>query len=178
MSMSRRRGEGYVEYVVIVCMIMVCAVVGFLRAGSGAIDRIASSKALCAECPDALLQGSDLDDYHRLRAARERAHAEGTTPFEGSAEDRETFERLAALRRDDLEARRAVGALTEDEARELSELNTFVPERPTPTDGSGGANPAPRPGVLGMFDNIFGRGWEDTWVASLMGIFGWFSFFA
>lgn len=170
MNRSRRRGEGYVEYIVIVSLITVCSVVGLLRAGSGAIDNVATSKALCSACPEAKLHGNDLETYHKLRE-------EGADGASLAAADASTYERLAGLRRDDLEGKRAAAVLTDAEAAELEELNTMLPERAEAVDvveGTGGS----RPGLLGAFDSIFGAGWEDTWIASFMGIFGWFSFFA
>src|SRR5688572_4214217 len=60
MIRTRRRGEGITEYAAITMLIMVCSVVGLLRAGSHAIDSVATSKALCADCPDAKLTGDDI----------------------------------------------------------------------------------------------------------------------
>lgn len=171
MIRSRRRGEGYVEYIVIIGLVTVCSVVGLLRAGSGAIDSVATSKALCTSCPPARLQGDELERYHALRAARRDA---GTL----SAMDEERFTDLASDRREDLVIKRDSTGLTDDERAELDELDSMLPERAESVDEVDGGRPAERPGVLGMMDRIFGPGWEDTWIASLMGIFGWFGIFA
>lgn len=170
MTRSRRRGEGYVEYIVIIALITVCSVVGLLRAGSEAIDNVATSKALCTSCPEAKLRGDDLDRYHKLRASRSAA---GTL----SATDEDAYLSLASKRRDDLEDKRAVTGLTDGETEELDDLNSLLPERADTVDEVEDGRPRERPGLLGAFDRIFGVGWEDTWIASLMGIFGWFGFF-
>ncbi len=171
MIRSRRRGEGYVEYIVIIGLVTICSVVGLLRAGSGAIDSVATSKALCASCPDAKLRGDDLERYHELRSRREAA---GTL----TAMDEDAYTNLASLRRDDLDDKRKATGLTEEETQELDDLNSMLPERADAVDEVDDGTPQPRPGLLGTFDSIFGVGWEDTWVASLMGIFGWFGFFS
>lgn len=171
MTRSRRRGEGYVEYLVIIALITVCSVVGLLRAGSDAIDSVATSKALCTTCPAAKLQGDELERYHALRRAR--SDAGGTL----SAESEDAFASLAGKRRDDLEGKRRATGLTDDETAELEELNTLLPERADTYDEVEDGTPRERPGLLGAFDRMFGVGWEDTWIASLMGIFGWFGFF-
>lgn len=169
MIRSRRRGEGYVEYVVILSLIMVCSVVGLLRAGSGAIDRMAQSRALCTTCPAAKLQGDDIEKYNLLM---ERRRSGGL-----SALEEDSFSSLASKRREDLEVKRSVVGLSEDEAAELEELNSYLPERADAIDEVDDATPVERPGLLGLFDSLFGVGWEDTWIVDLMSIFGWFSFF-
>ncbi|MCO5166900.1 MAG: hypothetical protein M9894_11100 [Planctomycetes bacterium] len=159
----------------ILTLIMVCSVVGLLRASSGAIDRIASSKALCAECPDAVLTGDELEEYHRLRAAKARAEAEGAERLFESDADEAAYYEYAERRARDLRIKREAGTFTESDAHELAALEDDLSRRPN-HGGENGVAPA-RPGVLGMFDSLFGPGWENTWAASLMGIFGWFSFF-
>ncbi len=171
MTRSRRRGEGYVEYIVIISLITVCSVVGLLRAGSGAIDSVATSRALCSSCPAARLQGDDIEAYHKLRAERSAA---GTL----SALDEDAFSSLASKRRADLDDKRGIVGLTEEEMAELDELNSVLPERADSFDAVEDGQPGSRPGLLGVFDSMFGVGWEDTWIASMMGIFGWFGFFS
>lgn len=170
MIRSRRRGEGYVEYIVIISLITVCSVVGLLRAGSGAIDSVARSRALCTSCPAAKLQGDDIYKYNELRERRR----DGIL----SALEEDSYSELADRRRDDLETKRAAVGLTGDESSELEELNSFLPERADPIDEVDDGQPSTRPGLLGYFDSLFGTGWEDTWLADFMGIFGWFGFLA
>lgn len=46
------------EYVIVLSIIMVCSVVGLLKAGSAAINRAAHSTKLCVDCEQELTEAS------------------------------------------------------------------------------------------------------------------------
>jgi hypothetical protein len=149
MRPSRRRGEGITEYIIIVSMIMVCAVVGLLKAGSGAIERLANAKALCADCPDMPLSEADLDELERLREKKRELEAQVPPGALSEAEKK-------AL--DDRERRS--GNTTEDD-----------PSNPRPA-------PQPSP-LDRFMNSLFGPNWRnDSFLASFAFIFGWFGLWA
>lgn len=63
----RRRAEGMTEYIIIISMLMVCAVVGLFRSLSTAADQLANTRALCAECPKLELTEAEADELDKLR---------------------------------------------------------------------------------------------------------------
>lgn len=141
------------EYVIIVSILMVCAVVGLFRSGSSAIDSIARSKAICAECPKIELNDVELDDLERLRAKRDEAERNPTDPSK---------------------------ALTAEERARLEDLER---RSGTTTDGSmttdAGGNPKPASPFERWLDSVFGPGWQsDSYLGAFLGLFGWFGFFA
>lgn len=57
-ALRRRRGEGYVEYIVIVSMIMVCSVVGLFNAGTAGLrEAVRKLAGMCANCDSELDEG-------------------------------------------------------------------------------------------------------------------------
>lgn len=161
MVRSRRRGEGYVEYAVIMMLVMVCSVVGLLRAGSTAIDQVATSQALCSNCPETRLSADQIKELRELLDNQAR-----------TAEDDRRMRDLADARAAELEGRRNEGVITPDEEKELDDINRALGDRAATTDGAAPASSG------GFWDSVFGPNWwEDSYLVSFMAIFGWFGFF-
>lgn len=165
MRRSRRRGEGYTEYAVITLLIMICSVVGLLRAGSTAIESVANSKALCSNCPDARLS---TDEISKLREAI-RTPSDTRSPT-----DVTTIRDLGERHRRYLEELKRSGTTwTDADDKELSELDTALANLPPPPV----VDPIPTT-QPSFWERLFGGPIAaDSFLASLMGIFGWFGFF-
>jgi hypothetical protein len=163
---SRRRGDGYVEYVVITCLIMVCSVVGLLSASSGAIDRVVSNKALCSTCPEVTLTEDQIARYRDLSAK---------PPTERTAEEDSELRRLSRKRRDELRGLNNSGVASDADRAELADLDeklkddvvSELDEIEDLKDSAAGS----------YWTSIFGNWWENSFLTSFMGLFGWFSFF-
>jgi hypothetical protein len=110
-----RRGEGLTEYVVVLSIIMICAIVGLLKAGSNAINKVATRTQICVDC------NQELED------------ATVTPPPPGTT--------------------------------------ATVPASTTGTPAT--STPAPEP----TFWSSLSSWWNDSYLASFMGLFGWFAFF-
>ena len=163
---SRRRGDGYVEYAIIASLIIVCSVVGLLSAGSGAIDRVVSNKALCSGCPEVTLSEDQIERYRSLR---------GKSAAERSAEEDTELKRLSRTRRNELRGRAGNSTITADERDELASLeDTLKDDVVTELDEVDGI----RASSSGDYwSSIFGSWWNNPFLTKMMGIFGWFSFF-
>lgn len=162
----RRRGEGYTEYAVITMLIMICSVVGLLKAGSTAIDSVASSKALCSNCPDVRLSSDE------IRALRESMK----TPVDTrTIDDVKRIRDLGERHRHYLEELKKEGTTwTPTDEVDLTDVNEALANLPPPAPADPTVAPEPT-----FWERFFGGPIaEDSFMASLMGIFGWFSFFA
>jgi hypothetical protein len=158
---SARRGEGYIEYVVILTLIMICSVVGLLRASARGIDQVANSKALCSTCPDVRLTGDQVKQLHDLMNNRTRTE-----------EEDKTLTDLAHRRLDELEPKRDDGTITDEEREELDSITRTLDERATTAAETGTTTSSP----TSFWSSLWS--WShDSYLAAFMGIFGWFSFF-
>jgi hypothetical protein len=163
---SRRRGDGYVEYAVIACLVMVCSVVGLLSAGSGAIDRVVSNKALCSSCPDVTLSEDQIERYNSLRAKN---------AAERTAEEDSELRRLSRKRREELRGRTSNGSLSEADRAELADLDEKLKDDVvSEVDEVEGLRNSDS---NDHWTSVLGSWWNNPFLRSMMGIFGWFSFF-
>lgn len=163
---SRRQGDGYVEYAVIACLVMVCSVVGLLSAGAGAIDRVVSNKAICSNCPEVSLSEDQIERYNSLR---------GKTAAERTAEESSELRRLSRTRRDELRGRSSNGTASDAERDELAALEDDLKDDVvSETDEVEGIRASDS---NDYWTGIFGSWWNNPFLVKMMGIFGWFSFF-
>lgn len=51
-GLTRARGEGNTEYVILLTFVLICAVVGLFTSYSGSIKRMQLEKGLCLDCKD------------------------------------------------------------------------------------------------------------------------------
>lgn len=145
---------------------MVCSVVGLLSAGSGAIDRVVSNQALCASCPDVTLSEDQIERYNSLRSKN---------ATERTSEEDSELRRLERMRRDELRGRSTNGSLSEADRAELAELDDKLKDdvvsEVDEVDGIRNSDSG------SYWAGVLGSWWNNPFLRSMMGIFGWFSFF-
>ena len=148
---SRRRGEGLTEYGITLSIIMVCSVVGLFTAGSRSIQRVAASARLCQDCPTTELTLIEDEETEGEDAQGEDGATDGST-----------------------------GEHTGDDTGGSYGVGDVIDGGDGDSDLDGGAgddtlgNDSNSSSSGGLLDTI-SSWWEDDYLSSFMGIFGWFA---